>query len=226
MVFCPRFPWDPDPAPAPAVPQVDPTPRPRGRPRRDRTAVAPADWRYHHLTISGPADAVAAFANQARGAGVIPWRLDFDRIEEDVFNLAVAQPAAVRRLPVAGCRILARQFRARVEAHHATALSRIGVSRPCPFDLHALLPVPPDILSLGPADPAAQAWLVEHWGTTDRLRQVQTRAKPGPGRRLPAGHAVIGYAFFTQGDTPEAAIARLGRLWPALHFVLRPRVLA
>ena len=81
--------------------------------------------------------------------------------------------------------------------------------------------VPPEILALGPTDPAALAWLTEHWGTTDRLRKVHQRAKPRPGRRLPVGHAVIGYGFFTHGDTPYAAMARLGTHWPALRFVVR-----
>ncbi len=99
---------------------------------------------------------------QARGAGVIPWQLDFARIEEDVFNLGVAQPAARRRLPVPGRRILARQLRERVEAHHAKAVAQIGYSRACPLDLHVLLPMPPGILALGPTDPAALAWLADH----------------------------------------------------------------
>ena len=225
MVFCPRFPWDPEPEPAPPLPSLSKLQRPRGRPRGGRTASSPPDWLYHHLTISGPASDVTDFAAQARGAGVIPWRLDFARIEEDVFNLAVAQPAAQRRLPVAGCRILARQFRQRVEAHHAKAIAQIGYSRACPLDLHALLPIPPEILALSPTDPVALAWLAEHWGTTDRLRQVHERAKPRPGRRLPAGHTVVGYGFFTRGETPAAAMARLGARWPALRFVLRPRAL-
>lgn len=225
MVFCPRFPWDPDPEPAPPLPPLAKPLRPRGRPRGGPTASAPPDWLYHHLTISGPAGEVADFAAQARGAGVIPWRLDFARLEEDVFNLAVAQPAAQRHLPVAGCRILARQFRQRVEAHHAKAVGQIGYSRACPLDLHAVLPIPQEILALGPTDPAALAWLAEHWGTTDRLRQVHERAKPRPGRRLSVGHAVVGYGFFTLGDTPDGAIARLSARWPALRFALRRRLL-
>ena len=156
---------------------------------------------------------------------MIPWRLDFARIEEDVFNLAVAQPAVQRRLPVAGCRILARQFRQCVEAHHEKATAQIGYSRACPLDLHALLPIPSRILALGPTDPAALVWLTAHWGTTDRLRQVRALAKPRPGRRLPAGHGVFGYGFFTHGGTPHAAMGRLGERWPALRFVLRPRSL-
>ena len=50
--------------------------------------------------------------------------------------------------------------------------------------IDVLLPVPASILQLGPADPAALAWLKQHWGLTDRLRQVVRRPKPGPGRRL------------------------------------------
>jgi hypothetical protein len=34
---------------------------------------------------------------------------------------------------------------------------------------------------------------------------------------------VIGYSFFTAQETPNAAIAALGRRWPALRFDLRPR---
>ncbi len=170
--------------------------------------------------VSGPADRVAAFAAAARGAGVIPWRLDLARIEEDVFNLAAAQPPAQRRLTIAGCRLLARQFRERVAAHHAKAVGRVGHSRACPLDLHALLPVPATLLERGPNDPASRAWLAAHWGT-DGLRHVEER--PGrPGRRLPAGHAVIGYGFFTDGETPQAAMSALASSWPELRFLLRP----
>jgi hypothetical protein len=230
MGFCLRTPWESDPAPAdtPRVPEEALPDKRRGRRPADTRPMSadPPVWLYHHLTVSGPAESVAAFAQAARGAGVIPWRLDGARIEEDVFNLAVAQPPAgiaPRRLSIAGCRILARQFRARVEAHHDLALSRIGRSRICPFDLHVLLPVPAAILDLGPHDPAALAWLATHWGTTDRLRQVVARPCPGVGRRRPHGHEAVGYGFFTQDETPRAAIAGLTHRWPALGFVLRPR---
>lgn len=213
-----RFPWESDPAPA-RSPSPPPPPRPRGR----RPALPPAatatGWRYHHLTVSGPAAALAEFAAAARGSGVIPWQLDFGLLEEDIFNLAAAQPAQRRSLSIAGCHILARQFRERVEAHQATAAALVGHSRACPFDLHALLPVPADILRLGPAHPAALAWLSAQWGTTDRLRQVVERLVA----RRPDGQVATGYGFFTEGATPHAAIARLGASRPALRFLLQPR---
>ena len=84
--------------------------------------------------------------------------------------------------------------------------------------------MPESVLQLGPAHPAALAWLREHWGTTDGLRQVSVRDKPSAGRRLPAGFGAVGYGFFTAaGEAPRAAVAQLGARWPSLRFVLRPR---
>jgi hypothetical protein len=245
MVFCPRFPWDdeapagvpPRPPPEP-LPHAEPDPKPRGRrpwldPGLARSASAAASgtaWRYHHLTITGPAAAVAAFTAAARGAGVTPWRLDFSMLEEDIFNLAAAQPPARRNLTIAGCRILARQFRERVERRQGRAAALVGQGQGCPFDLHALLPVPDAILDLGPTHPEALAWLAAHWGVTDRLRQVTLLKRAKPGRRLPKGHAVIGYGFFTGSnssgaETPTVAIATLGARWPSLRWRLQPRPL-
>ncbi len=186
-------------------------------------AGASPGWLYHHLTASGPAEPLATFVEAARGPGVVPWRHDLAALEEDVFNLTVAQPPARRRLGAEGCRILARQFRAQVEAHQARAAARAGHGHACPFDLHALLPVPDSVLRQGPAHPAALAWLSEHWGTTDRLRHVALRPGATAGRRLPGGHGTAGYGFFADGGTPHAAVAQLGPRWPALRFALQPR---
>jgi hypothetical protein len=226
-----RFPWDIAPAPVPiAEPSEEALPTrktPRGRRpaagRQSAAHEAAADWLYHHLTVSGPADTVAAFAAAARGSGVIPWRLDFADVEETVFTLAVSQPAGRRSLTVEGCRILARQFRDKVEAHQARAAAQVKDSLACPFDLHRLLPVPDSILQLGPAHPEALGWLAAHWGIADRLRQVAVRANATAGRRLPRGHAVIGYGFFTVGDTPHAAVGQLAARWPALRLAVQPR---
>ena len=234
-----RFPWDSEPAPvAPPLPPPDADPRPntrRGRrpwvvAERARSTTADPQWLYHHLIISGPAAAVVAFAAAARGAGVTPWRLDLAMLEEDIFNLAASQPAAGRHLTIAGCRILARQFRERVEQRQARAIALVGHSQGCPFDLHALLPVPDAILDLGPTHSEALAWLAAHWGVTDRLRQVTLLKRPKPGRRLPKGHAVTGYGFFTGGngrggETPTVAIATLGVRRPSLRLRLQTRPL-
>ena len=127
------------------------------------------------------------------------------------------------RLGIEGCRILARQLRDRAEARQAWAAALVGRSRACPFDLHALLPVPDAVLQLGPMHPQALAWLREHWGTDHSLRHVAGRPDARPNRRLPRGHAVLGYKFFTAGDTPRAAVAQLAARWPALRFALQPR---
>ena len=225
-----QFPWDTDPVPPPLLSESGPPkPKPRGRrPASATRAIAQAtrtapDWLYHHVTISGPADQVAGFAAAARGAGIIPWQLDFAAIEEDVFIRAVSQPASQRNLSVAGCRILARQFRERVEARQGRAAALVGQSLACPFDLQALLPVPPTILPLGPTHPGALAWLAAHWGMTEGLRQVVLRDKATTGRRRPRDHTVIGYGFFTAGDTPHAAMDAIAPRWPALRFSLVPR---
>jgi hypothetical protein len=218
-----RFPWDvPAPVPAEADPDaaID---RPRRRGRRPVARPAASDWLYHHLTVSGPAAAVTAFANAACGSGVTPWHLDYAAIEEDVFIRAVSQPAQQRQLTVDGCRILARQFREKVEAHQSRAMALVGQNLACPFDLHALLPVPESILQLGPAHPAALAWLTEHWGITDRLRRVRLRDNATTGRRLPAGYTVVGYSFITDREAPDAAIRTIAAAWPALRFRLAQR---
>ena len=138
-----------------------------------------------------------------------------------MFTLAVATPPSERRLSVAGCRILARQFRARVEAHHALAVARVGRSLACPLDLHALLPVPDDVLRPRP-DRSGGAGLDGGPLGHHRSAAPGQRAPPGTGRRLPPGHRIVGYGFFTAGETPHAAIAALAARWPGLDFVLRP----
>ena len=223
-----RTPWDPTPV-APALPPALPSRtkrlgrRPTTEARASVTAVSP--WLYHHLTISGPAEAVTSFAEVARGSGIVPWRLEAARLEEDLFNLAVSQPSAIRSLTIEGCRILARQFRERVEDRAARAAARVARSSACPFDLHTLLPVPAPILELGLTHPQAQGWLTRHWGLSDSPRQVAERPHATTGRRLPGGYRVSGYSFFTPHETPHAAVAQLGQRWPMLRFVLQPRPL-
>jgi len=228
-----RTPWDsevlpPGPALRPDVRRAaddDAVPKKRrGRRPRGWSSAVPAtaaDFLYCQLTITGPAASLDAFAAAARGSGVIPWQLDFEALEEDIFNLAVAQPPAQRGLTVEGCRLLARQFRERVEARKAKAASLIGSSLACPFDLQTLLPVPEKNLRLGPAHADSLAWMRQNWGAPEGLRQIAALTKPRPGKRLPAGHAVIGYGFFCRERPPAAAIETIAASWPTLNFRLR-----
>ena len=199
-----------------------PPPRKPGRPPTSQMPETALDWVSGRLLVTGPANTLAGFTAAARGAGVTPWVVDYDRMEEDAFHLAVSVPPAERSLSVEGCRTLARQYREKVQAHQARAAALVGRSTACPFDLHALLPVPDPVLALGPAHPETAAWLATNWGVGE-LRHVELDAAPRIGRRLPAGHGKTGYAFFACGDQrrPEPAVTRLEALWPLLTFRLR-----
>jgi hypothetical protein len=142
--------------------------------------LAHTDWLCHRLSVIGPAADLANFRVAAAGSGTVPWCLDLDRMAEDFFHLLVAPPARagslvppVRGLSLAGARILADQLCAAVAQRHALAVGQVGHSRACPFDLHALIPVPDSVLRYGPDDPAALDWLWAHWGTTQPLRHVE-----------------------------------------------------
>lgn len=180
-----------------------------------------SEWSGGRLLVTGPADSVAAFGEAARGSGITPWHIDYGRLEEDAFHLALRVPSARRSLSIEGCRILARQYRDKVQAHHARAAALVGRSRGCPFDLHALVPVPEPILQLGQGHPEAAAWLTANWGVAE-LRKVARLDDPAIGKRLPAAHAKAGYAFWALGGRgPDVAAARLLHGWPELRFKLK-----
>jgi hypothetical protein len=182
------------------------------------------DWLQHRLTISGPEGKVAGFRAAAAGAGIIPWQLDLDALAEDWFLLLAVPPAPQQRtLSLAGARVLAGQLREAVAARHAAACARVGRSRACPFDLHALLPVPDAILRLGPDHPEALAWLWQHWGTTEALRHVaEDPDAAGDPRPAVAGEAVFRVDFWSADWTPWRALLRLREVWPALRFDICP----
>lgn len=181
------------------------------------------DWLHHRLAVSGPPAAVAAFQAAARGPGVIPWRLDLGRLEEDWFHLLAAPPAPQRRrLGLAGARALAGQLREAVALRHDLATARAGHSRACPLDLHALHPVPPEVLQLGPDHPDALAWLWSNWGATAALRHVALEPSLPPRARLPAGAAMLWLTFWSADWTPWQALAAIAGRWPALRFATQP----
>jgi hypothetical protein len=180
------------------------------------------DWLHHWLQITGPAVELEAFRTAAAGAGTVPWHLDLDRTEEDLFHQLIA--GSSRSLSLAGARILAGQLREAAAKRHALAVARVGQSRVCPFDLHALIPVPDATLRHGPYDPQAQAWLWTHWGTTEMLRHVtedETDAAKRRGRAAP-GEAVWVLTFWSADWTPWRALAQITAGWPTLRFDIRP----
>jgi hypothetical protein len=190
-------------------------------------AMVPAhtDWLFHHLDITGPADDLQAFQTAARGAGTIPWHLDLDQMQEDIFLLLAALPQPQQRtLTVTGARILAEELRVAVARRHEIAVARVGVSQACPFDLHALLPVPAAILHLGPNHPDALAWLWAHWGTSQALRHVAGKLTPADTERsrLSYGEACLQLSFWSADWTPWRALAQLQERWPTLRFEARP----
>lgn len=183
------------------------------------------DWLHHRLLVSGPATDLAAFKQAAAGAGTVPWQLDLGRLEEDLFHLLAAGPS--RSLSLSGARILASQLRCAAAERHALALARVGHSRACPFDLHALVPVPDAILGRGPDDPEALAWLWIHWGTTEMLRHVaEDEATAAALRRADPetrpGIAIWVLTFWSADWTPWRALSAIAARWPSLRFDTRP----
>lgn len=190
--------------------------------RRDTTpAVAPAhtDWLFHHLRVQGPPEIVAAFRKAAAGAGVIPWYLDLDRVEEDAFLRLAAPSGQPRTLSLEGARMLAAELRDAVARRHALAVARVGHSQACLFDLHALLPVPGDVLRLGPDHPSALQWLWTHWGTTEALRHVALAPDRGAAA---ASKAVFRISFWSADWTPWRAMAVVRGRFPELGFEVQP----
>jgi hypothetical protein len=218
-------------APAPPPPSRARSPGPGRTDRHAPLRLAHTDWLYHRLQVTGPAATLVAFRAAAAGAGTVPWQLDLDRMAEDFFHLLVAPPARAgslvpppRSLSLAGARIVADQLCAAVARRQALAAAQIGHSRACPFDLHALVPVPDAVLRRGPDDPIALDWLWTHWGTTQTLRQVAADATEAAVLRtlVPAGQAVWAVRFWSADWTPWRALARIAARWPTLRFATRP----
>jgi hypothetical protein len=190
----------------------------RSAPERGRTnknTPAHTDWLYHQLAVTGPTADLDAFRRAAAGAGAIPWHLDLDRMEEDFFLRLMAPPAGqARTLSLQGARLLAAALRAAVARRHALAVARVGRSAACCFDLHALVPVPGEVLRLGPDHPDALHWLWAHWGTTEALRHVTLRSG--------GSESAFRVSFWAADWTPWRALETIRVAWPALHFDVRP----
>jgi hypothetical protein len=227
-----RSPWDHLPPPVvrerreKRVHEPDAPKAELGRKRKSSSnygQVPADDWLFHHLIVVGPSEDISLFQEEARGPGIIPWRLDYAAIEEDIFNLTVSQPPAVRLVSVDYCRDQARQFVERVQAREARAAELAVRGRGCPFDLQVMLPIPFDILEMGMRHPAAIAWLAQHWGTEYRLVQAATSVEARPGRRISGDKRFLGYSFYTVDHAPTEAVQAIAQSRPRLSFTLRSR---
>jgi hypothetical protein len=187
----------------------------------DAMGLAHTDWLRHDLVVSGPPAAIVAFQAAAAGAGAIPWHYpDLGQDEEDRVHALLHPPDGSPGLRLAAARVLARQLHEAVAVHQDRVAEAAGRSRACPFDLHALVPVPASILRLGPEAADSIAWLRAHWGVVRALRHVRRLAAP-PDRRLRRSSR-LGFAFWSADWTPWAAFRAIGQAWPTLVFDLRP----
>lgn len=184
----------------------------------DIFTIPSPDWLYHHLTITGPADALARFRTTAAGAGVVPWVRDYDAMIERLVALMVAAPRDERRISIAEARLLAGQMRDLFWQDDQAALARYDRSQACPFDLHRLVPVPWPILTQGDDAPAALRWLWQHWGMTGPLRRVRDITRSF--RVDPATTRI--FDFWADGWSPWRALRTIAANWPALTFTLKP----
>ena len=179
------------------------------------------DWIDNRLTVTGPVEQVRAFRAAARGCGAVPWVIDYHQIEEELVALLLRDPPERRSIGLAAAKAIAREFCDFIRDGTEQVHSAVGVSTACPFDLHNLVPVPWEILRLGPDHPDAVAWLWANWGTTWTLRQVEEVAvAPAEQARLGPGLARVRYRFWSADWSPWPALCHLRRDWPTLRFDL------
>jgi hypothetical protein len=192
-----------------------------GREGADALRLPHTDWLRHELVITGAPSELAAFEVAAAGAGAIPWEYpDLDLEEEDRVQALVQPSDGSRGLDIDSARVLARELREGIFGHQLKIVAAAAQSRACRLDLQKLLPVPDEILQLGPDHSASLAWLQTHWGTTRPLRHVQRLPeKPVTGKRKTAR---LRLEFWSADWTPWAAIAAIRKAWPALGFDVRP----
>jgi hypothetical protein len=192
-----------------------------GRAGADALRLPHTDWLRHELVITGAPSELAEFEAAAAGAGAIPWEYpDLDLEEEDRVQALVQPPDGSRGLDIDSARVLARELREAIFGHQQKIVAAVAQSRSCPFDLHKLLPVPSEILQLGPDHSAALAWLQANWGTMRPLRHVQRlEDKHVTAKRKTAR---LRLEFWSADWTPWAALAAIRKAWPALGFDVRP----
>ena len=183
------------------------------------------EWLPHGLTVSGPVADLAAFRRAATGPGVIPWIVDYDRLEEDWFNALLTPSPAERGISVEGARILAGQVRERIEQQDQRAAEAALGNRACSLDLHALVPLPSRILRLGPDDPMTIAWLWENWTTSWALRGVE-EIELDPGMTLPEDYDAVRFRFWSADWAPWNALRAICSRWPSISVQMSVRAIS
>ena len=189
-------------------------------PERDIVmALGQPDWLQQTLTVTGPARDLATLRDAAIGSGRIPWHLDLRTSEEDWANRLMAVDITQGQLSPRELRILTRALRDAVETRASRQEGRAR-DRACPFDLHALVPIPVDLLARGPDHPDVSRWLWENWGTTWPLRSVEDITELMRLRGLVGSEALV-YRFWSADWTPWRAIKVLRAKWPSLAVTVR-----
>ncbi len=186
-----------------------------GENRKEILCLPNPEWLPHVLTVTGPSEQLTAFRKAASGPGAIAWQRDYARLEEDWVYTLLAPPPAERGISVHGARIVASQMRELIETLEIRAADR-ATDKNCPLDLNALVPMPDQLLRLGPEDPAVLAWLWENWGTTWMLRDVALAPAGRAEVVAPPGQDVVSYRFWSADWTPWRALATVRTRWPAL----------
>ncbi|WP_207539674.1 hypothetical protein [Sabulicella rubraurantiaca] len=162
-----------------------------------------------------------AFRFAAQGCGAVPWVLDYDQIEQELVALLLQQPPERRSVGLEGAKMLAREVRDWIRNGTDLVHSAVGVRTDCPFDLHSLVPVPWEILRLGPDDPKSVEWMYANWGTTWTPRRVEeVPIARDEKRALPPGTSLARYRFWSADWSPWQALVQLKKEWPALRFQL------
>jgi hypothetical protein len=172
------------------------------------------DWIATTLEVTGPTGLLANFRQAARGPGLIPWRL----APEEAAEGWAAHLLTAGGLEAAIGRQLAADLATAAAARRDGLMAGLAPAALC---LHALVPVPPEVLALGPESGRALRWLWEHWGTTWPLRGVTTQPGVLP-RRVRPGWAAVRFDFNAADWSPWQALERIRVRWPGLRFVLRP----
>ena len=114
------------------------------------------------------------------------------------------------------------KLREAAEQRQRWVVAQATERRTCLLDLHRLLPVPHDLLRLGPEHPEALFWLWAHWGTNQALRQVVPLPVPRRGHEAKEQPGRFWVGFWSADWTPWRAVQNLRTGWRSLNFAVRP----